>query len=364
MDRGDARGTGGPDPSEVRRRVLVVAPDKFRGSLTAPEVVAAVTPAAEELGWHVRGMPFCDGGEGMLDAFGGATRTSVVTGPHGRPVEVAWRLGEDGTAVVESALASGLALAGGAAGNDPLLATSRGTGELVAQAVRAGARTVVVGLGGSATTDGGRDAVAAVLEGLDGRTPLGLGVDLVAACDVTTVLTDAARVFGPQKGATPEQVEELTRRLERVQAHYLVVFGERLAAAGVHLPTMPGGGAAGGLGAGLVALGGRLAPGFDVVAEHVGLDAALDGADAVLTGEGALDEQSFRGKVVGGVTAAAERHGIPVVVLVGTVRPGTPVAQVGRVSAVDLSARFGAHASWNRTAECLARATREQLLRL
>lgn len=348
----------------ARRRVLVVAPDKFRGSLTAPEVVAAVTPAAEELGWEVRGMPFCDGGEGMLDAFGGATRTSVVTGPHGRPVEAPWRLGEDGTAVIESARASGLVLAGGAARNDPVRATSRGTGELVAEAVRAGARTVVVGLGGSATTDGGRDAVAAVIEGLDGRTPLGLGVDLVVACDVTTVLTDAARVFGPQKGADPEQVVELTGRLERVQAEYLDVFGERLAAAGVDLPTLPGGGAAGGLGAGLVALGGRLAPGFDVVAEHVGLAAALEGADAVLTGEGALDEQSFRGKVVGGVASAAARHGIPVVVLVGTVRPGTPVGQVGRVSAVDLSARFGAHASWHRTAECLARATREQLLRL
>ena len=356
-DDGGPAGQGGP-------RRLLVAPDKFRGSLSASEVVAAVREAAEAVGWQVEGMPLADGGEGMLEAFGGPTRTSWVTGPSRTPVEVAWRLGDDGVAVIESAAASGLALAGGASGNDPMTATSAGTGELVAEAVLAGARRVVVGLGGSAMTDGGLGAVQAVLWRLGGDRPVDRGVELLAACDVQTVLTDAARVFGPQKGADPVQVEELTARLVRVQEAYVQEFGARLGAAGVDLPTQPGGGAAGGLGAGLLVLGGRLVPGFRLVAEQVGLPAALARADAVVTGEGALDAESFNGKVVGGVTDLASRYGIPVVVLVGTIRPDAPSGRLQQVHAVDLSVRFGAHASWQHTARCLRRATREQLARL
>lgn len=333
--------------------VLLVAPDKFRGTLSAPEVVRAVADAAEPLGWEVVGLPMADGGEGMLDAFGGANRTSTVTGPDGTPVRAGWRLA-DGTAVLECSAASGLVLAGGAERNDPMTATSAGTGELVADAVEAGACTVVVGLGGSAMTDGGVGAVEAVLARLGGRRPADLGVDLVGACDVQTLFTQAARVFAAQKGATPEQVVELTDRLVKLQDRYAVQHA-------VDLSATPGGGAAGGLGGGLVALGGRLVPGLQLVAEQVGLADAMARADAVVTGEGALDAESFNGKAVGGVVEEARRHGIPVLVLAGTVRPDAPAHLLEQVTVVDLSATYGADASWRDTARCLGEAVRTHL---
>lgn len=351
----DARSTGQRGP------VVLIAPDKFRGSLTAPEVVAAARAGAEALGWSVVERPLADGGEGMLDAFGGANRTTSVTGPTGTPVQAAWRLGEDGVAVIESATASGLALAGGGERNDPMAATSAGTGELVAEAVRAGATRVIVGLGGSAMTDGGLGAVEAVVDRLEGRTPGDLGVELLAACDVQTVFTDAAKVFGPQKGATPEQVVHLTERLQQVQHDYLERFGDRMRSAGVDLPSQPGCGAAGGLGGGIVALGGRLVPGLQLVAGQVGLEDAIAEADAVITGEGALDAESFNGKVVGGVVGAAEPYGIPVLVVAGTISPDAPAARLSRLRAVDLTETYGQHASWRRTAECITDAVREHL---
>lgn len=341
--------------------VVLIAPDKFRGSLTAPEVVTAARAGAEAVGWQVVERPMADGGEGILDAFGGANRTTTVTGPAGAPVEAPWRFGEDGVAVVESAAASGLAVAGGASGNDPVAATSAGTGELVAEAVRAGARRVVVGLGGSAMTDGGLGAVEATLSRLDGRTPGDLGVELLAACDVQTVFTDAAAAFGPQKGAGPEQVAELTDRLHQVLADYERRFGVELQEAGVDLARLPGAGAAGGLGGGIVVLGGRLVPGLQLVAEQVGLAQAIEQADAIITGEGALDAESFNGKVVGGVVDAAEPDGIPVLVLAGTIRPDAPAARLSRLRVVDLTQTYGAAASWHRTAECITRAVEEHL---
>lgn len=350
-----ARPAGGDTPT------VLVAPDKFRESLTAPEVVAAAREGAEEAGWHVVAMPLADGGEGMLDAFGGANRSTSVTGPAGTPVEAPWRLGEDGVAVIESAAASGLALAGGAERNDPWRATSAGTGELVAEAVKAGARRVVVGLGGSATTDGGLGAVGAVLERLEGRRPADLGVELLAACDVQTVFVDAARVFGPQKGADAALVERLTGRLREVQEDYERRFGDVLGAAGVDLSRLPGGGAAGGLGGGLVVLGGRLVPGLQLVAEQVGLAAAMARVDAVVTGEGALDAESFNGKVVGGVVDAAASHGIPVLVLAGVVRDDAPPDRLAALRTVDLTRTYGAGASWRRTADCIRRAVRTHL---
>nr|WP_068256787.1 glycerate kinase [Janibacter corallicola] len=244
-----------------------------------------------------------------------------------------------------------------------MAATSRGTGELVAEAVLAGARRVVVGLGGSAMTDGGLPAVQAVLEALGGDRPVDRGVELLVACDVATVLTDAARVFGPQKGAGPDQVRLLTARLHEVREHYQRDHGDWLAAAGVTLATAAGGGAAGGLGAGLLVLGGRLLTGFDLVAEQAGLEDSLARADAVVTGEGALDAESFHGKVVGGVTDAARRHDLPVLVLAGVVRDDVP-SLPERVVAVDLSERFGADASWSETARCVQRAVSEELPRL
>lgn len=339
---------------QSRERVLLVAPDKFRGSLTAPQVVDAVREAAKAAGWQVIARPLADGGEGMLDAFGGANRTSQVAGPDGSMVEVGWRLGDDGVAVIESAAASGLLLAGGRTHNNPVAATSRGTGELIGQAVLAGARRVIVGLGGSAMTDGGLGALEAVLELLEGDRPADRGVKLLAACDVQTVFTDAAVVFGPQKGADPEQVVELTRRLEGLQSRYADRFG-------VDLASIPGGGAAGGLGGGLLALGGRLVPGLQLVADQVDLDAAMQQADAVITGEGALDAESFNGKVVGGVVDAAEPYGIPVLVVAGVIRPDAPAARLSRITAVSLSHNYGQEASWGDPAGCITRAVAEYL---
>ena len=343
----------------ARSRVLLVAPDKFRGSLTAPEVVAAVTAGAEPAGWRVIARPMADGGEGMLDAFGGANRTSTVTGPAGTPVEAAWRLGEDGVAVIECATASGLALAGGGEVNDPMAATSRGTGELIAEAVEAGATRVIVGLGGSAMTDGGLGTVEAVLERLGGQRPADRGVELLAACDVQTVFTDAGKVFGPQKGASPEQVVELTERLHSVQDRYREEHG-------VDLATLPGGGAAGGLGGGIVVLGGQLLPGLALVAEQVGLADALAEADAVVTGEGALDAESFNGKVIGGVLDATLAQGrrIPVIAVAGVIRDDAPADRLAQLTAVSLSDTYGADASWNDTATCITKAVADQLAQL
>jgi glycerate kinase len=200
----------------------------------------------------------------------------------------------DGTAVVESARASGLALVTGP--NDPLAATSRGTGELIRAAVRNGATRVLVAVGGSAMTDGGLGAVDALGWSL-------AGLDVTVACDVTTPFTDAARRFGPQKGATVAQVALLTRRLNRLAE----VYRQRT---GVDVAGLEHAGAAGGLAGGLAALGARLEPGFDVVARAAGFEAALDGADLVVTGEGRFDRTSLDGKVTGSVLEWAASEGV------------------------------------------------------
>jgi glycerate kinase len=325
-------------------RTLLAAPDKFRGSATAPEVAAAIAAAAEAAGWACVQLPLADGGEGTLDAFGGANRRTTVTGPLAIPVDAPWRMGDDGVAVIESARASGLDLAGGAEGNDPVGATSRGTGELVAAAVAEGARRIIVSLGGSATTDGGFDTVEvleayAPFDGREGRP------DMLVACDVRTPFRDAAVVFGPQKGASPEQIVELTGRLDRLAALYRQRYR-------VDLSTVPGSGAAGGLGGALAALGARLVPGLDLIAEHTGLADAVRGADAVVTGEGKLDAESFNGKVVGGVVELARRHGVPALVVAGVVAEEV----AGRVASVSLLDEFGPEASWGDPLGCVTRA--------
>jgi glycerate kinase len=285
---------------------VVAAPDKFRGTATARQVAAAVAEAAEGAGWACRQVPVSDGGEGFCDVLGGRPRTLRVHGPLGDPVIAEWRfLADETVAVIEMARASGLELAGGATGNDPVRATTRGTGELIAAAVKAGAGRVLIGVGGSATTDGG----LAALDVLEPHSRLH-GVELVVACDVTTTFTDAARVFAPQKGASPAQVELLTRRLVRL----VQVYEDRF---GVDVSALPGGGAAGGLAGGLAAVGATLGSGFEVVSEAVDLVGQLEGADLVVTGEGYLDEESFHGKAVGGVTALAAELGIDVLVVAG-----------------------------------------------
>jgi len=284
---------------------VVAAPDKFRGTATAAEVAAAVGRAARAHGWRCDEVPLADGGDGLLDVLGGANRTTTVRGPLGEPVEAGWRL-DRRTAVIEMARASGLQLAGGPEGNDPIAADTHGTGELIRAALEAGANRIIVGLGGSATTDGGLGALGAL------NHQRLRGVELLVACDVRTPFLDAAEVFSPQKGASRAQVRLLANRLARLADVYRQDHG-------VDVTTIPGAGAAGGLAGGLAAIGGTLLDGFALVAEEVELDQAIEGADLVVTGEGFLDEASFDGKVVGGVAEVAASLGVPVVAVVGEV---------------------------------------------
>ncbi|MFZ4718787.1 MAG: glycerate kinase [Ilumatobacteraceae bacterium] len=287
---------------------VLAAVDKFKGTATAAQVAAAIGHACWELGHDCVEQPVADGGEGTLEALGGANRVSTVTGPLGDPVQAEWRFSR-GTAVIEMARASGLTLVGGAANNDAMAASTTGTGELIDQALDLGATKIVVCLGGSATTDGGLGCVRAI------TAPARLKrAKLLVACDVQTLFTDAAPVFGPQKGATPAQVDMLRGRLERLAQMYEQQYG-------VDVRTIPGTGAAGGLAGGLVALGGTLLPGFDLVADEVDLHDKIAEADLVITGEGYLDEQSFEGKVIGGVQQLCEAAGKPVAAVVGDSAP-------------------------------------------
>jgi glycerate 2-kinase len=301
---------------------VLAAPDKFRGTLTAHEAAAAIAAGAKRAGWTTDQLPLADGGEGTLDVLGGWNRRTLVTGPLGETVEAAWRLEEDGTALIEAAQACGLTLAGGPEENDPLRATSRGVGELVATAIAESARRIVVCVGGVASTDGGAGALEVL--------PTQLPVPLDVACDVDARFLDAADVFAPQKGATPEQVRILRERLAQLDA-----------------PDLPGSGAAGGLAGGLASIGARLLPGFDLVAERVGLDEALAEADLVATGEGLVDATSFTGKVVGRVLERAQAAGIETLVVAGDVAPGAPI------DALSLVARYGPERALAEPAECL-----------
>lgn len=295
---------------------LVAAPDKFRGTADASQAAAAAARGARRAGWTASEVPLADGGDGLLAAFGGELRRDEVTGPLGTPVTAEWKLvpatsQHDGsTAVIEMANASGLLVAGGELNNDPMKASTVGTGQLILRAVSLGATRVIVGCGGSATTDGGEGAL-----GVIGSREALQGVELVAACDVTTRFLDAARVFAPQKGATPEQVEALTARLARLADDYQTDFA-------VEVTTLPGAGAAGGLAGGLAALGADIVSGFELVAGFVALDEHLSVADLVMTGEGCLDSQSFSGKVVGGVVAHVAGR-VPILCVVGDVAAGT-----------------------------------------
>jgi glycerate kinase len=273
----------------------VVCPDKFRGTLRAGEVAHAMAAGIARVGFdEVVELPLADGGEGTLDtllaARGGSRRTTRVTGPLGDPVDAQWGVLTGGTAVVEMAQASGLALVSGR--NDPLRASTRGTGELIAAVRAQGFTRVVVAVGGSATTDGGLAALEALSWNLS-------GMKVTVACDVETSFVDAASVFGPQKGASSAQIALLARRLKMLADRYRTRTG-------VDVSQLTGAGAAGGLAGGLAAIGAELAPGFDVVAEAVGLESALEGADFAMTGEGKLDPSSLAGKVVGGVLAWAD----------------------------------------------------------
>lgn len=338
--------------TSVPLRVLI-CPDKFRGTLTAAEAASAMAAGVSAAFggdadlFRCRLLPLADGGEGTLAAFGGANRFSTVTGPLGDPVRAGWRLDGD-RAVVEMAVASGLVLAGGARLNDPLAASTRGTGELILAAAEAGARDILVCVGGSATTDGGSGAVA-VLAPDGGPSRLPAGLRLVVGADVRTRFLDAARVFGPQKGATTQQVSELSERLVTLQQQYLRRFG-------LDVHQMDRSGAAGGLAGGLAALGARLVDGFEAVAAAVDFDSAITATDLVITGEGRLDASSFEGKVVGSVIQRAGARGRPVLAVAGAIESGVPLP--AGVTAASLSALVGIERALGAAADSVISAVR------
>lgn len=284
--------------------MLLIAPDSFKGTLTAREVAAAI---ARGVPGEVDVCPVADGGEGTMEivvaARGGTTTDLLVHDPLGREVFARFGWVDDGaTAIVETALASGLALVA-TRERDAEAASTFGTGELIAAAADAGARRIVVTVGGSATSDGGAGAIEAIEAGGGLRE-----AELVVACDVTTPFERAAALYGAQKGASAAAIDRLT---------------ERLVAQAAALPRDPRGvpmtGAAGGLSGGLWATyGAQLIPGAGWVLDAVGFDARLRRADAAITGEGRLDRQTFEGKLVGEVAARCRDAGTPVHAVVGS----------------------------------------------
>jgi glycerate kinase len=334
---------------------LIAAPDKFRGTATAAEVAAAVAGAARRAGWTADEVPMSDGGEGLLLAVGGTPRSTSVPGPLGSATEAEWRLlpaGPTGgtTAVIEMSRAAGRSLLPHPRDDDPVSADTSGVGRLILAARDAGARRIVIGCGGSATTDGGWGAVQAV-----GGPAVLAGIDLQVACDVTTRFVDAAAVFGPQKGASPEQVARLTDRLGSLAALYKRDFA-------VDLDAIPGAGAAGGLAGGLAALGARLVPGFDLVAAITGLAARLRVADLVVTGEGHLDPPSFEGKVPGGVLALTAGR-CPVLCIVGDADEVLLRSPPAGLEIVSLTERFGPTRARQETTALVAEVTDEVVRR-
>jgi len=294
----------------VPERPVLVAPDSFKGTFRAPEVAAAIGRGLERAGLMPPDLcPVADGGEGTLEALlpqlGGAVIGADAHDPLGRELRVSFGLVEDGgTAIVETATASGLGLVAEDE-RDAWAASTYGTGELIAAAAQAGAAVILVAVGGSATTDGG----AGALEAIEATGGLG-GARLVVLCDVRTPFEDAPKVFGPQKGADPAMVGRLERRLAQLAARW---------------PRDPRGvpmtGCAGGLSGGLWAVhGATLEPGAPWVLDALDFDARMRASRAVVTGEGALDQQTLHGKLVGEIGTRARQAGVPLHAIVGTDR--------------------------------------------
>jgi glycerate kinase len=327
---------------------VLIAPDKFKGCLSAPEAAAAMARGVQAADPEavVKLVPMADGGEGTVDALvaatGGSVRDVAVSGPLGEPVRARFGLLGDGeTAALEMASASGLVLVP-IARRDPRRASTRGTGELLLAAIAAGARRVIVGIGGSATNDGGAGLAQALGYRLldssrcelppgggplaqlhridaDRRTAALEGTEIAVACDVDNPLCGprgASAIYGPQKGASLEVIAELDRNL----AHFARIIQRDL---GVSIANLPGAGAAGGLGGGLVAFAsGKLQRGVELIMNAVGLDQKLRGCNLCLTAEGALDLSSAHGKTVVGVASRARDAGCPTIALAGTIGPG------------------------------------------
>ncbi|WP_313053219.1 glycerate kinase [Atlantibacter hermannii] len=323
---------------------IVIAPDSWKESLSALEVATAIEDGFRQIfpDAEVVKIPMADGGEGTVEAMVAATQgrivTLSVTGPLGEPVEAFYGLsGDDKQAFIEMAAASGLESVP-TARRDPRITTSWGTGELIRHALDAGVRHIIIGLGGSATNDGGAGMVQALGAGLldaQGEQIAGGGEALSqleridtrrldprlaecrieVACDVTNPLTGeegATAVFGPQKGATPEMV----RQLDEALTHYGKIIERDLDKS---VLTLKGGGAAGGMGVALYAFcGAELRQGVEIVTEALSLDAAVRHADLVITGEGRIDSQTIHGKVPIGVARVAKRYDIPVIGIAGS----------------------------------------------
>lgn len=333
---------------------VLIAPDSFKGSLSAERVCTAIAQGLRRV-WpdaEIDILPMADGGEGTVDALVAATsgdyRTVTVTGPLGEPVEATFGLLGDGrTAVIEMAAASGLPLVPSQQRN-PLRTTTYGTGQLIVAALDAGVARLIVGIGGSATTDGGVGCAQALgirffdeqgsphSDGLAGGDltsiaridtssvhPRLADVEILVACDVNNPLcgaNGAAAIYGPQKGATPKMVEQLDQGLAHLAARIERDLGRSVG-------NLPGAGAAGGLGAGLVAFcGATLQPGVEIVMNQLRLAQRIAGCDLVITGEGQLDAQSVMGKTISGVGRLAHEANVPVVALVGSVGDGADAA--------------------------------------
>ena len=368
---------------------ILLVPDSFKGTLSSRQVCQVMAgqlrrffPQAQ-----VKSIPVADGGEGSVEAFlaaaGGERRTRTVTGPFGEPVEAFYGiLGDDRTAVIEMAACAGLPLAEGRL--NPERATTYGVGELLLAAKEAGCTKAILGLGGSCTNDGGAGAAAALgakFTRADGAAfvPTGgtlgeiaaldvspvaqalQGMELTAMCDIDNPLygeAGAAVVFAPQKGADAAMVARLDaglRHLGQVSARCL----------GRDFSHLPGAGAAGGLGFGMAAFcGAQLRMGIDAVLDAVGFDSLLPGTDMVFTGEGKIDSQSARGKVVSGVAARCRKAGVPVVAVVGQIGQGfeemyqqglTAVFSINRAAQPFAESRFHAGENLALTMENIAR---------
>ena len=284
----------------------LVAPDSFKGTFSAPEVAAAIASGLREASREAEELPVADGGEGtmevLLTALGGELRAIEASDPLGRPVEAVFALIEEGqVAVVETAQASGFALLDEDE-RDPWSASSRGTGELIAAAVEAGAERVIVTVGGSATMDGGAGALEALSDA-------GVRVDLDVLCDVRTPFEHAPRVYGPQKGASPTVVKRLEGRLDTLASTF------RRDPRG-----KPMTGAAGGLSGGLWARhDARLHHGASYVLDAIGFDERMRAAAFVVTGEGRIDAQTLEGKIVGEVATRCRQNGVTCHAIVGKI---------------------------------------------
>lgn len=323
---------------------IVIAPDKFKFSLTARQASNAI---ALGIGSKVKKklIPLSDGGDGMLEVLiARPNMISTVTGPYGNTVRAKWHFSK-GEAVIESAKVCGLQLVYDNGLKDPLNATTKGVGEVIKQAIDMGAYRIIVGIGGTATTDGGY----AMITELDEHYR-NLGVDVVALCDVRTKFLKAAQEFGPQKGASKNEVELLNRRLRALLKQYQEKYG-------INVDILRSG-AGGGLAGGLYAFfGAELVDGAAYISQRKNLESELLGADLVITGEGRLDSHSFQGKVVGHVVKLANEMGVPVAVIAGSVSEGLTWDKDEFIF-FSLSDHFGAERALNQAKFCLAEASK------